>query len=32
VKKLSVISQEIYAGNVVDELVVVKPFTFMGLR
>ncbi len=32
VKKLSVINQEVYAGNVVDELAPAKPFTFMGLN
>jgi len=32
VKKLSVINQEVYAGNAADELVVAKPFEFMGLE
>ena len=32
VKKLSVINQEVYAGNVVNQLVVSEPFKFMGLK
>jgi choloylglycine hydrolase len=32
VKKLSVINQEVYAGNAADELVVARPFEFMGLE
>jgi choloylglycine hydrolase len=32
VKKLSVINQEVYAGNATKELVEAKPFEFMGLK
>jgi choloylglycine hydrolase len=30
VRKLSVINQEVYSGNAVDELVAAEPFEFMG--
>lgn len=32
VKKLSVINQEVYAGNAAEELVAAEPFEFMGLE